>query len=245
MWKRRVQNGSWTINHNSVLLPVSPFSFFDLFFFFSFWSFSPKQESSPFFRALSLHTYSSKETWNLIQGEDVFDKRVDSTSSCFSKYQSSMSSSCFSNRLSHWVFSWVTCAYILFSHCNHIFQPLSHFPNNRFFISFFIFTSALGLSQSSWGMPISTWNTQVINNLQAKAAWLDSSPIWCCSYLDTLGHQTFQGAEGLALTFCKSCWIFPLLFLRRIKKGFLYWRKNGRRKCLGWNIKAPKKIVHL
>ena len=79
MWKRRVQNGSWTINHNSVLLPVSPFSFFDLFFFFSFWSFSPKQESSPFLRALSLHTYSSKETWNLIQGEDVFDKRVDSS----------------------------------------------------------------------------------------------------------------------------------------------------------------------
>ena len=137
MWKRRVQNGSWTINHNSVLLPVSPFSFFD-FFFFSFWSFSPKQESSPFLRALSLHTYSSKETWNLIQGEDVFDKRVDSTSSCFSKYQSSMSSSCFSNRLSHWVFSWVTCEFILFSHHNHIFEPLSNFPNNQFFRSFFI-----------------------------------------------------------------------------------------------------------
>ena len=153
-----------------------------------------------------------------------------------------MSSSCFSSKVSHWVFSWVTCwlnlsdplPCILPLHlaCPRVHEecqcpPAAHLHSRR------VWTMNENAGAAALRC-IHKWRSHIagcagVNILHDFLCILNNrlgfQVIW--TYLHTFGHQTLQSAECLALTFCKSCRIFPLL---------IFW---------GWVNEAKKEISHM
>ena len=156
-----------------------------------------------------------------------------------------MSSSCFSSKVSHWVFSWVTCC-LLFQTVSPpqitlpCILPL-HLACPRVHEEYQCPPAADWHSRVGWTMneKADAAALQCIHKWWSHISWicrgkyftwsLQRSTLqsnqkniilnilsWLLTYLHTLGHQTLQSAECLALTFCKSCRIFPLL-IKRIK----------------------------